>query len=363
MKIGGDFEYVEYKDSENNLYGYLLKNFVHIQFFFSGRSAIYSVIKNIIKESRKVDAIYLPAYSCDSIYYPVAKALESSRVKKIFYRQNEKFESTIDNVIDNSIIYVIDYFGKIDKPLLDRLREFKNEFSNIVLIRDITHSLFNEEYDSEADYYICSLRKWTFLPDGAFVASNLREIEGSLGTPENKYIQARLCASMLKRLSILYDTAIFKDECYLDIFQFCEKELNKYIDNIRISDFSLNMIDKIDYVSLLSIRKRNKEYLVGKIRKFKKFSILDTNSSVFTVPVLFNHKKDRDVFRKNLMNMKIFLPVYWPVEWQKHTNEVIYNHNKKISDRILSFVIDQRYGEKEMNYIISAVETTLKKVK
>jgi len=360
MKIGGEFEYMEYgKLSKNSLYQYLLKRFSYIQFFFSGRSVLYSLFK-FINENKTIDTVYLPAYLCESISFPIRKAIEGSAIKIVFYPQNERLCSNIGNIADNSIVYIIDYFGKIDKLLLERVKKGKRQHSNVILVRDVTHSLFVEQYEMEADYYICSLRKWTFLPDRAFVASNLHEIKRPLEIANDDYVQARLVASMLKRLNIAFNPSIFKDVYFLSIFQFCEKELNKYLNDIKISDFSLKLLHKIDYKDLITRRSRNKKYLLDKIAKFTEFSVIDGEFSFFTITVLFKKGKDRDSFRRKMAEIGIFLPVHWPIEWQKDIDEDVYYHNRNIADRILSFVIDQRYGEREMKFEADAIIRAIK---
>jgi len=363
MKIGGEFEYKEYeKLPESSLYEYLLKRFLYIYFFFSGRSALYSLVKNIVNKTEGISAVYLPAYLCESIYLPIKEAIGKSAIKMTFYTQNEKFCSNIENIMtDNSIVYILDYFGKIDKPFLNKLRKFKEQHSNVILIRDITHSLFNEEYSLDVDYYICSLRKWIFLPDGAFIASNSREIKKPLKIADNKYIQARIVASMLKRLNAISNSNVFKDRYYLSIFQFCEEKLNEYFKDVEISKFSLGLLHKIDYKCLIKRRNKNKEYLLGKISKFREFSVINGDFSFFVVPILFKQGKDRNSLRKKLADLDIFLPIHWPIEWQKNINKDIYYHNRNVSDRILSFVIDQRYEEREMEYQVNAIKKVVGK--
>lgn len=361
MKIGGDFEYEEYKSSsKNSLYRYLIEKFPNVQFFLSGRSALYSLLKNIVDENRKISTIYLPGYLCESIYFPIKKAIEELPIKIVFYKQNELFSSDIEEVYNNSVIYILDYFGKTDKIFINKIKSFKEKYLNIILIRDITHSLFSVNNEPEIDYYLCSLRKWTFMPDGAFIASNSHKLCRPTKIADNNFIYARIAASLLKKIT--YNSKIFEDEYYLSIFSFCEEKLNEYLEDTRISNYTLELLQKIDYKYIINRRRENMEYLLDKIMRFGDFFKIvevENNLSPFTIPVLFENKKYRDTFRKKMMELGVFLPIHWPVEFQKNVYERIYSYNKNISDRILSFVIDQRYSKEEMEYEANAIRKVI----
>jgi len=88
MKIGGDFEYNDYKKKiDISLKDYISKKFLSYQLFFSGRAAIYSLIKSII-DKEKIDNIYIPSYICESIYLPIYIAINTLKIKLLFYKQN-----------------------------------------------------------------------------------------------------------------------------------------------------------------------------------------------------------------------------------------------------------------------------------
>jgi len=88
MKIGGDFEYNNYKNKKgDSLKDYISKKFLNYQLFFSGRAATYSLIKNLI-DKEGIDNIYIPSYICESIYLPIYRAIKSSKIKLLFYKQN-----------------------------------------------------------------------------------------------------------------------------------------------------------------------------------------------------------------------------------------------------------------------------------
>jgi hypothetical protein len=367
MKIGGDFEYNDYKKKiDISLKDYISKKFLSYQLFFSGRAAIYSLIKSII-DKEKIDNIYIPSYICESIYLPIYRAIMTSKIKLFFYKQNLDLSSPGIEIQENSIVYIVDYFGKIDLPLLRYLNSYKIKFSKVFIIRDITHSLFNKNFFLEPDYYICSLRKWLFLPDGAFVSSNTNKIKFPLIKANDDIVQARISAAILKRLSQKFCGAPFEDKIYLNIWKFCESKFNDYLYNVSISDFSNKLLENADYQQIENRRKANGKYLLDRLHDFEEFSVIPNDTFIFNISVLFNSMKIRDIFRRNMMNeFNIYLPIHWPMEWQdsiEYIDKDSLKQNKIISNKILSFVIDQRYGKKEMDYILSSCKKALGKLR
>jgi len=357
-KIGGDFEYTDYGDSENgNLLDYLNTKFLFIEYFLSGRSAIYSLIKYLV-EKENIGHIYLPAYLCESIYIGIISAIANSDIKVIFYFQDKNLRSELNEFLDNSIIFIIDYFGTTDDALLNQILNLKAKFLNIVIIKDITHSLFNCKLYSIVDYYLGSLRKWFFLPDGAFLASNNKELPKSFNSPDENLPLVKVSSSIIKKLNSIYDPKIFKEEYYLSIQEFYEQKLNEFLDSYKPSKISLNLLNKVDVNYIIERRKYNRDCLINLIGNFKKITILNF-TSVFTLPILLKRKKDRDFLREELKKRDIFLPVHWPTDWQKSIDKNLYNYNKKIADHIISLVIDQRYNENDMIYMAENIKEIL----
>jgi hypothetical protein len=286
MKIGGEFEYIKPQIREDSIYKYF-NDKLKCYWYPTAREIIYDLFYYLLN-SQKPEYIFLPDYLCNVIYEPIATAkhITGSHCKIIFYQVNDHMEMMACLNKENSIVYIIDYFGKIDNQLIE------NYLGKSIIVRDITHNIFTD--DLRGDYLLASVRKWGFFPGGAFMANVDRTIafyeEGDITEYQKLYLQQ----------SWLY---------------------------------------------IMTRREQNRKYLLGNMAKG--FDLLNKDS-IFSQTVLFETKEKRDLIRDKLKEAEIYLPVHWPCEWTKDISEKLYQKMKAISERILSFVIDHRYGENDM---------------
>ena len=112
MIIGGEYYlYPELlgKEIKNSLYDYLSNNINHIEYFSTGRDAIFTLV-DLLKSRR----IWLPNYLCKTIYDPIKKA----RKQILFYKTNIDLsisDDFINKIKDKDIVYIINYFWIIPK--------------------------------------------------------------------------------------------------------------------------------------------------------------------------------------------------------------------------------------------------------
>ncbi|MGL6291960.1 MAG: hypothetical protein ACRC2P_00740 [Eubacterium aggregans] len=90
-----------------------------------------------------------------------------------FYNINRDFQCDLEDMkkkiitINPSILFVQSYFGFDTK---NDVKNFCEEMrvDGVVLIEDLTQSLYSHVTRIKSDYYVGSLRKWAGLPDGGF---------------------------------------------------------------------------------------------------------------------------------------------------------------------------------------------------
>ena len=72
----------------------------------------------------------------------------------------------------------------------------------------------------------------------------------------------------------------------------------------------------------------------------------------FACPLVYPYFAEEETLKNKLIEKKIFVATYWPnvLEWCKE-DTLEY----QLANRIIAIPIDQRYGEKEMNYIINNI--------
>ena len=96
-------------------------------------------------------------------------------------------------------------------------------------------------------------------------------------------------------------------------------------------------------------RLNNADYLVKKLNEIgikPILPLLDNHVPLF-IPVVL---KDRDAVRKAMFQKEIFCPVHWPLDGMN------VKRGEQMSREELSLIIDQRYGRKEMDEIISLLK-------
>ena len=99
-------------------------------------------------------------------------------------------------------------------------------------------------------------------------------------------------------------------------------------------------------------RLNNACYLVDELKKIGIEPLLPLNDDhvPLFVPIIL---KNRNEIRKNLFQMEIYCPVHWPLDGLE------IKRGKQMAREELSLIIDQRYGRKEMDEIISVLKRTI----
>lgn len=334
MEYGSDF-YITSKDFEeaqNNIIQYL-KNY-NTFYFDSGRSGLkYITSKGIYKN------IVLPGYLCDSIIecfkesnivlYPVGKDL------KISLKALEKIDwEHID------LFYLLHYFGAVQpEDVLQYILEKKKKY-NFVVIEDTSHSIFSKKR-TIGDYCICSLRKWFAIPDGAVLYS-LNDLKTEDFSCKRK-LSNRADAMFLKGMYL--SEGIDCKELFRALFLSTEAELDKQEEIFRISFFSEMLLNCQDLDGIINIRRDNyrimERMLADEITNYVKLD-LDSEVPLAFVALLEN----RDRLRSYLIKKKIYCAVHWPMPEQVKLQNSLY-----LSQHLMSFPIDQRYREEDMEII------------
>ena len=160
MEFGSNYQFNTHFGKSIN-FSRVLKN--NCYFFTSGRMAI-----SFIVEKLKIDKVYLPNFLCEQVY----KCFD--KLDKKFYILSDKFEYSkgLENIEDNSIVFISNYFGLSNEINVLNLLKHEKKKKKIIVIYDITHSLYTARNSDVVDYYVASVRKWLPIPDGGLVSCN-----------------------------------------------------------------------------------------------------------------------------------------------------------------------------------------------
>lgn len=303
-------------------------------FFNTGRASLYYLINKI----KDYDKIYVPSYSCGSF-----KSVIIDKKKIIYYDIDKNFFPILKKKIKNSIIIVIDYFGK--------KTNFKNYTDNHI-IHDISHSWMNyNKINNKKNYfYFASLRKFGIYNLGGWCNSiplnkSILISKNNLG--EDLYRLRNEKYNFIKKNKLAEN--ITKQNYFINQFNKMETKIIK--NKMIISKSNISSITNLSFSQIIKIRKKNYNYLKNKINLK---NIIKLNLKANDVPVFFLIKflneHTRDKIRIFLKTNNIFCPIHWRTRYTK-----FYNSNE-LSKKILSIPIDQRYNITDMYYILSILK-------
>jgi len=358
VEIGSIFEIdVEdlFKEGNNEFYLPFMdkRDYIYNKFFNTGRSAIEYLLREVISPKNDFK-ILLPAFTCSSIIDAVNRA----GLNYEFYSITDEFQidiKSIEKKLDDKlkIIYIIQYFGGYqNQESYDFLKKVQSE--NIIIIKDITHSLYTKhpKFIGFGDYVLGSLRKWLPIPDGAFLCSTNLIPDLLIEDSFNGYSFNYFVAQVMKG-TYLHNTDLNKNQFLRLNQQAMESLFSDYM--IRnMTSVSQRYLSSYNMESLIEQRVKNYDYLVEKTKKLsfiKPIFVRQKGQVPFGFVVLCDQ---RDKVFKYLIDNDIYCNIHWKLTHDcSNTDEV----SEKLSKKILTIPCDQRYGKKEMDYIIHVLET------
>lgn len=355
-EIGSNFW--DNKQTERTNLGFIEQEYSNCKkyYFKSGRNAIKAICQYLKKEEQDKNIVLLPMYTCSTVIEPFLN--EGYNVQ--YFDINGNLEPSVSDlekkIIDfkPSIILFHSYFGLNNcSNIYSILKEAQKK--NIVVIEDITQSLFSTFKKFDADYYVGSLRKFICISDGGIVITK-NELNVEIKSEADELVVLNEKASYLKKLYMEYKIDN-KDE-----FRNYYVEMNKiFSKNDEIQKMSKNAKDtllSIDIAFLKEKRRENYSFLQSNIINLssKVESVLG-NLKSGEVPLYFPVYLENREKRRKLQNQLAQANIYCPIIWPKFQLIDCTNSNaKKIYDRILCIPIDQRYSTDDMEYIIDKVK-------
>lgn len=341
-KIGGDFEFDRKFLSDNHCFEKEMNDFSY-QMFDSGRSALMFLLKKLNPKK-----VLLPAHNCVT----VVDVFKNLNIDYDFYKINDDLSIDIESLkqtaSDFDVIFLLHYFGKLhDKNILAEIKKFADE-NYAVIIEDTTHSYFTCK-NTIGDYCIASLRKWFAIPDCGLLYSLKYKIDNNSSLNQNlEFVNLRKNAMEIKNKRIFFNS---EREDYLEYYVNAENYLDTISQAYKISDFSKQILQSYNFDVLRANRKRNFQYLQDNIKNTKITKIFEykNDETYIYFPVYAENRND---FRKYLFENQIFCGIHWTL----YDEFVAQKFGEtKISDNILSLIIDQRFSEEEMKYVCEVI--------
>ena len=310
--------------------------------YSSGRAALYQILE-YLQKARDIKRIFSPDYLCSSVLVPI-KALG---LEYVFYPIDESLEleqEAFTKLYDkNTAILLINYFGL--KDLSKQISFIREHCQDAIIIEDDVQAFYEFKKDlNGVDFKFTSLRKTFAVPDGGLVKTNhnLPKVKTI-----NTFGQYKAAAALLKSMR----EGNFNDQIYLELFEKGESLIDGELE-CGMSPIAQKLYSYVDEERAKVRRLNNARYIIEQLAKLGIEPILpliEDHVPLF-VPIVL---KNRDVVRKAMFKKEIFCPVHWPLEGEELLR------GKIMSETELSLIIDQRYGVKDMDEMISVIKENI----
>lgn len=328
--IGGE-HYLPHVESKDNLSSIIRGIWKNIEFFCTGRDAIYAALSNV-SEKR----LWIPDYLCESIHRPIRElgiAAEFYHVDQL----TSDDESGEALGAEGDCVFIIHYFGMPKLRMLEALRR-----RNITTISDVTHVMLNipalRDIGASSGLSVCSLRKTAALPDGGFVASSEIPLPAASRSPREQFWTLRAAALLSRGGSAA--TGFSSDENF-HLFKQAERSIDdSSAGDHAMSDCSQYMLATVPWLEWSAKTAANHAYLQDRLAGIGVGARENAVSHLF--PVLLQSRQQRDRVRNELKDRGIIAPIHWDTTFLEVPHW--------LSDRIISLPCDYRFSNAQIEY-------------
>ncbi len=290
----------------------------------TGRAAIWHAFK--LTECKQ---LFLPVYQCHS----VENFLNSKGVKIKYYNIKEDFSPDLKELPSDSAILLVNYFGIFSNK---EMKSRANNFQNVII--DNCPAFFATPIENCINIY--SARKFFGVPDGSYIIG--AQVSGNVNY--NQDYSSDSSNFLLKRIEY---------GCEGDVYR--EREKNEVrLDNsdaLRMSKLTHTILDGVDYEYAKTKRRENFKYAQ---KLFDSINLLNVNKffDEECVPMVYPLMTDDSSLLEKLLKNKHFQGNWWRYILELPNAN---NFERQLSKYMTPITIEQRYGEKELDYISNII--------
>jgi hypothetical protein len=258
--------------------------------------------------------------------------LKQENIECVWYDVNEQLvvDENIRVNSDDWLLYV-NYFGICNIKASELIQRFLPD--QVVL--DNSQAFFAPPLE-EVLASIYSPRKFFGVPDGGLLVSR---IQVPLPKMQDTGSFKRM-SHLIRRLGGSPETG------YAD-YQRAEDSLME-LEPRRMSRLTERILSSVDFDNASKKRRENYLFLHERLGDENKFA---ANISHFTAPLCYPFLTSDAGLRDRLINNRIYIATYWPETISRVSDEWA----DRMVRKLLPLPIDQRYGQKEMQRIVSVI--------
>lgn len=294
----------------------------------SGRNALEYVLRSLPDVRR----IWIPYYTCEVILEPVRKL----GIAFSFYRINAALEiwDAIDLQAGDYLLYT-NYFGIKDCYVQNLADHY-----GMRLIVDNAQAWYADPIPGTSTVY--SPRKFVGIPDGGIACCDFG-IDVDQFEQDNSFNR---CSHLLKRIDLGAAAG------YQDFRENSGLFVNQPIR--KMSRLTERMLRAVDFEAVKQKRKSNFLFLNERLKKENEFSLLDCSS--FECPMVYPFLGEENSLRELLIKNGVFVATYWPNVSNWSGQSLL---ESRLAQDLVCLPVDQRYGELEMERIVSLIKREL----
>lgn len=304
-----------------------------------GRTALYQILRSLGPRHARV---WMP----DGLCHTMVEAAEMAKTEVVFYELNSDFKATLEALDksgfrDGEAVLMVNYFGLLDLKLTAKV--IKEQYPQSIVIEDDVQAYwrFAEKDNPYADYRFTSMRKAFAIPDGGLVKTS-RPMPDVTG--HNTFAPFKVKAGVIK---LHRGQEGIKDEDYLALFRQGDELISENYEG-RMSDDSKRLFAGTDFEQAKRQRRANTKVILEGLKSLgiKPLIEVPADAVPLFIPI---YLENRDEVRRSMFQYEVFCPVHWPLEGMN------VKRGKEMAEHELSLIIDQRYGEKDLDDIVKLI--------
>lgn len=286
-----------------------------------GRNALAYIIK-----AKNIKKIYLPYFLCSS----VSSVCKSSGVEIAYYSVDKDFHPILDfDLQENEYLYIVNYYGQLENSYIEYLHD---TYRNVIV--DNAQSYFQLPVEGVDTLYTC--RKYFGVADGAFLYTD-KKLECSLSKDESFERMHFLLGRYERTANEFYSEYVSNNKL------FASEPIKE------MSSITENLLRGINYDFVAKKREQNFSYLHEQLKRKNRLE-LKIPYGAFMYPLWIENGRD---IRKELQKEKIYIPTLWPDVFSVCQEDSL---EYQMAADILPLPVDQRYGIREMQYLVEEIE-------